>query len=273
MIDRRWIYLVLFVVTLAPLVFRWRLPLYVGGDAQQLYQTIEQLPTTRLVILAADWDAGTLAESRPQQRALMRHLLRRHVPFAILALSSTATPQLAQDAAEWAVAKEGHGTYGVDWINLGYKTGSPPFVQALSQNIPGLMQVDWRGRPLSPFPIMRGVTSFHDISMLIDITGSGTVEDWWIPFVHKPYGVPIGYAPTAVMAPLAYPFLDSGQLVGMLTGMRGAAEYEQLLGYQDVGSWAMSGQSFAHAFILALIVLGNAPLLARALRARGRGPS
>jgi hypothetical protein len=65
------------------------------------------------------------------------------------------------------------------------------------------------------------------------------------------------------MAPLAYPYLDSGQLVGMLTGMRGAAEYEQLLGYQDVGSWAMAGQSFAHAFILVLIVLGNVATLRR----------
>jgi hypothetical protein len=257
MIDRRWIYLVLFLVTLAPLVFRWRLPLYVGQDARQLYTAVEQLPANRLVVLSTSWEAGTLAESRPQTRALMRHLLRRRIPFAILSIAFTGSVQLAQDAAEWAVAKEGHGTYGVDWINLGYKEGSAAFVQALAQNIPGSLQVDWRGRPLAEFPIMRGITSFHDVSMLIDITGSGTVDDFWIPFIHKPFGVPIGYAPTAVMAPQAYPYLDSGQLVGMLTGMRGAAEYEQLLGYQDVGSWAMAGQSFAHAFILALIILGN----------------
>jgi hypothetical protein len=257
MIDRRWIYLVLFVVTLAPLVFRWRLPLYVGQDARNLYASIEQLPTNRLVVLSTVWEAGTLAESRPQTRALMRHPLRRRIPLAIVSIGYQTTVQLAQDAAEWAVAREGHGTYGVDWINLGFKIGSGPFVQAMAQNIPGLLEVDWRGRPLSQFPIMRGVTSFRDVSMLIDVTGSDTVEEYWIPFVHKPYGVPIGYAPTAVMAPMAYPYLDAGQLVGMITGMRGAAEYEQLLGYQDVGSWAMAGQSFAHAFILVLIVVGN----------------
>ena len=71
---------------------------------------------------------------------------------------------------------------------------------------------------------------------------------------------------TGVMAPEAYPFLDSGQLVGMLTGMRGAAEYEILLHSPGFGVTAMAGQSAAHLFILALIALGNLPILVAAIR-------
>jgi hypothetical protein len=63
------------------------------------------------------------------------------------------------------------------------------------------------------------------------------------------------------MAPEQYPFLDSGQLSGMLTGMKGAAEYEQLIGAPGFGLPAMAGQSFAHLYILFLIVLGNLPIL------------
>ena len=55
------------------------------------------------------------------------------------------------------------------------------------------------------------------------------------------------------MAPEAYPYLDSRQLVGLLTGMRGAAEYEQLIDAPGDGLPAMTGQSFAHLFILILI--------------------
>jgi hypothetical protein len=52
----------------------------------------------------------------------------------------------------------------------------------------------------------------------------------------------------------------------MLTGMRGAAEYEMLIGAPGFALTAMAGQSFAHVFILALIVLANVPILAGVVR-------
>ena len=63
------------------------------------------------------------------------------------------------------------------------------------------------------------------------------------------------------MAPEQYPYLDSGQLSGLLTGMKGAAEYEKITGLTGAGSAAMGGQSFAHLSILILIVLGNLSVL------------
>ena len=94
-IDRRWIYMLLFLVTLAPLVFRWQLPLYVTQDARDLHQVIEGLKPDRIVILCCNWDSGTIAENRPQTVALARHLLRRHLPFAILSIAYATSPQLA----------------------------------------------------------------------------------------------------------------------------------------------------------------------------------
>ena len=51
----------------------------------------------------------------------------------------------------------------------------------------------------------------------------------YIQFMQSPFKIPMGLAPTAVMAPEAFNYLDSGQLVGMLQGLQGAVEYEQLL--------------------------------------------
>ena len=73
---------------------------------------------------------------------------------------------------------------------------------------------------------------------------------------------------TAVMAPEQYPFLDSGQLSGMLTGMKGAAEYEQLIEAPGLGMPAMAGQSAAHLYIFLLIVLGNLSLIVGWLQRR-----
>ena len=268
-IDRRWIYLLLFVFTLVPLIVGRGPKLYVTGDAENLYNLVQSLKPNKIVVLSCNWEAGTKAESRPQTVALMRHLLRRRIPFAILGVAYPTSPQLAQDAADEAVRAEGHGVYGVDYCNWGYRVSSTPWLQALGRDIPRAISTDWKSRPLAELAMMRGVRSFRDhVGLVIDITGSSTVDDW-ISMVHAPTGVPISYACTAVMAPEAYPFLDSGQLVGMLTGMRGAAEYEQLIHAPGFGVAAMAGQSFAHICILGLIFLGNLPILASALRRRG----
>jgi hypothetical protein len=268
-IDRRWIYALLFLITLAPLVFRWQLPLFVTEDARNLYQVVEGLTPGRIVILSCNWDAGTLAENRPQTVGLARHLLRRHIPFAMLSIGSATSPQLSEDAVQEAIRAEGHGTYGVDYSNWGYRVGSTPWLQALAANLIQTVGTDWKGRPLGELPMMRGIVTIrNNVSLLVDITGSATINEL-IPMVHAPTGVPTGLACTAVMAPEAYPFLDSHQLVGLLTGMRGAAEYEQLLGSPGFAVTAMAGQSAAHLFILGLIVLGNLPLLVQAFRRSG----
>jgi hypothetical protein len=231
---------------------------------------VEKLPPDRIVLLSCNWEAGTKAESQPQTVALVRHLLRRRIPFAMLSVAYPTSPQIAQDAVTQAIREEGHGTYGVDYCNLGYRVFITPWLQALARDIPSAVSTDWHQTPLRELPMMRGVKTFqNDVSLLVDITGSSTIVPW-ITFVHAPTGVPIGLACTAVMAPEMYPYLDSRQLVGMLTGMRGAAEYEQLIKSPGFGVTAMAGQSFAHLFILILIALGNLPILAAAVR-RNRG--
>jgi hypothetical protein len=65
------------------------------------------------------------------------------------------------------------------------------------------------------------------------------------------------FAPTAVMAPTYYPYLDTGQMAGMLTGIKGAGDYEGLLGTHSFGSRAAGALSLVYALIILLIILGN----------------
>jgi hypothetical protein len=59
------------------------------------------------------------------------------------------------------------------------------------------------------------------------------------------------------MAPGYYPFLDSGQMQGMLVGAKGAAELEILVDRPAKASRIMNVQSWAHLLIILLIVIGN----------------
>jgi hypothetical protein len=60
------------------------------------------------------------------------------------------------------------------------------------------------------------------------------------------------------MATDFYPYLNAGQLVGLLGGMRGAAEYEGLIQHPDQGVRGMDSQSVIHLLIIVLIAIGNA---------------
>lgn len=272
-IDRRVMYLTLFLFTLIPMVARWSLPLYTTRPAVMLQETIEALPPDKLVFISSNWEAGSQAETRPQMVAIVRHLIRRNLKFAVISVGNAVAPQFAQAAVEEAIRAEGaeaRWQYGRDWVNLGFKIANRPWLRSFTLDIPNAVQQDWRGTPVAQIPVMQGVRRFGEegqVSMLIDITGSSTIESWY-EFL-SPTKTRLGLGCTAVMAPEQYPFLDSGQLSGMLTGMKGAAEYEQLIGAPGFGLPAMAGQSFAHLTIFVLILLGNLSLLVGWWQRRG----
>jgi hypothetical protein len=271
-IDRRIVYLGLFLITLAPLVFGWALPLYTTPPPKMLAAAIEALPTDKIVIVSSDWDAGTQAESRPQFIGVIRHLIRRRIRFAVLSISSPNAPQLANTAINEAVLlekAEGQWKYGEHWANLGYKIASAPWLRAFTNDISAAIKDDWQGNPVDQVPVMKGVKKFGpdgQVSMLLDVTATSSIDSY-IQYI-TPTHAKIGLACTAVMAPEQYPYLDSGQLAGMLTGMKGAAEYEQIIKAPGLGLPAMAGQSFAHLYIFFLILLGNISVLMRWMERR-----
>jgi hypothetical protein len=54
-----------------------------------------------------------------------------------------------------------------------------------------------------------------------------------------------------------YPLLRSGQINGLIGGLRGAAEYESLIGQKGRAVAGMDAQSATHAAIVVLVVLCN----------------
>ena len=116
---------------------------------------------------------------------------------------------------------------------------------------------------------MQGLRTIRQLD-LVFTAATGLIGEWWITQVHSQFGTPVIIGPTAVSAPKYYAFINSGQLVGMLGGMKGAAEYEKLLAakHESLGRFyrgthaftatkGMDGQTVLHGVILALIVLGN----------------
>jgi hypothetical protein len=260
-IDRRIMYLLLALVVAVPLMRKWTLPVAVTPEVRSFYDAVEKTQRVddkghkQIAIISIVWASGTVAENGPQTEALMRHFFKKGVPFAILPWDQQGTT-LAKDIAE-RVAKEMGKKYGVDWVHWGYRPAYiSQFVRALAKNVPATVDKDTYGTPIGQIPMMKGIKNADNIAFVVEATPSATLESW-ISFFGQPYNVPIGYCPTAVMVPEGYNYLDAKQIVGMLPGLVGAAQYESLLHYKGSGLVGATALSTSHILIIVLIVLGN----------------
>jgi hypothetical protein len=109
---------------------------------------------------------------------------------------------------------------------------------------------------LEDIPLMQEVKNYDDVDFLFVVADNATV-DYWVSLVNAQFGLPMGAGVTAVMAPKSYSFLQTGQMVGLLGGMKGAAEYEKLSQNPGKATRGMDPQSIIHLVIIIFIVLGN----------------
>ena len=106
-------------------------------------------------------------------------------------------------------------------------------------------------------PVTKDIHPLTDFSFVFDLAAGDSIEFWWIPYGQEKYRFPFAGGCTAVMAPDLFPFLQSGQMLGMLGGLAGAAEYETLIGHQEQATEGMRPQSVTHLIIISFIILGN----------------
>jgi hypothetical protein len=260
--QSRWIYLAVGLSVAVPFLVNIQLKMPISRAAQSTYESVENLSQEmtqsgkrRWVLIAADWAPATMAENNPQVLAFVHHLMSRSIPFAILGFDLQGPP-LAEELSEKAAAVWDK-TYGQDWCNWGYRLQIDTTLTALVTDFSSIVKEDYRGTAIKDLPVMEGFQGMQDIGLIAEFTGSSGYLDSWVQFVHAKLGTPIVHGCTGVMESTAYPLLDSGQLSGLLAGLSGAAQYEQLVQRPGTGSKGMAAQSMAQLLIIGLIVAAN----------------
>jgi hypothetical protein len=134
---------------------------------------------------------------------------------------------------------------------------------SVGENLPSTYPEDYRGTPISELPVMEGLGSLKDFGLMFNVSAGypGTKE--WVQQVQSRFDILIGAGVTAVSAPEYYPYVQAKQLVGLLGGLAGAAEYEQLVDVAGSATKGMDAQSLGHIVIVLFILVGNAVHLAR----------
>jgi hypothetical protein len=253
--DRRIIFLLVALAVIAPLIVPLGLPVDITKPVQDVYDAVDSLPERSIVVLSCDYDPGSEAELTPATVAFLEHCFRRNLRVYMMGLWPPG-PELGNLALE-TIAPKYNKEYGVDYINVGYRPGGPVMLVSLGRNVGDLIRADYAGVPIDSFPLGRAVKSAGDMDFVMTMSAGDPGVLHWIIYFSARYGTPIGTATTAIMAPQQYPYLSSQQLVGLLGGLKGAAEYETLVDIKARAVAGMDSQSIVHLLLVIFIVIGN----------------
>lgn len=211
-------------------------------------------------MMAFDYGPSSLAEPEPMAKAVMQHCFSKGVRVIGMTLYPN-TPTLA-DKLMRKIADENNAVYGQDYVFLGYRPGTLPVILGMGTNIANVFETDYAKTPITEIPIMENITNYDQIDLLLDLS-AGSLTEAWIIYANTRYGLKIAAGVTAVIIAQMYPYLQSGQLVGMLPGYLGAAQYEKLLNAPGDGTVGLNTASFAHLLIIVLVILGNVAFFIR----------
>ncbi|MBD3337028.1 MAG: hypothetical protein GF355_16055 [Candidatus Eisenbacteria bacterium] len=280
-IDRRIVYLMIFVGTFIPIVFTIGLPVSTTPPVQAVFDKIESLEEGDIVLMSFDYGPTTAPENAPMADAVMRHAFLKNLRVVVFALFPIGGVTMAeQELAKVAREFSDTHTYGVDYVNMGYKDGAQAAMKQLGVNLISVFPTDIRGTPTDELPIFEpyftsgdSILNYADAALVVS-TATGIIGEWWANLVNAQYGIPVAVGCTAVSAPKYYAYYKAGQMLGLLGGLKGGSEYEQLLLdayagdnprlqriYDDPKVYTaikgMDVQTIDHMIIIAFILFGN----------------
>ena len=165
------------------------------------------------------------------------------------------------------VSKDLAIVYDQDYVNLGYKPGGEAVIKGIASDIATMYTIDLSGKPIDDLEMMQGITNITDFDFVISLSAGDPGSKQWVQYATDPKGIPFTTGCTSIQVTDIIPYVENNQILGILAGMPGAAQYEKLvedeltrIGIHSTSGKAssmMSAQSIAHIVIVFFIILGN----------------
>lgn len=274
-LDRRVIFLLIALAVIIPLIVHYTSSIPPSLIVQTLFDKVESLPEGSKILLSFDYGPSTVPENQPMANAFVRHSLEKGHRVYLMALWPTGARQSQELIEEIIQVEYPNKIEGEDWVHLGYKAGNQGLINTLMSDFKAMYTTDIAGRSIDDLRMMDGIRTLMDFDLILGLGSGfpGTKE--WVQFAGDPGDIPVGGGTTAVMAPLLFPYYPK-QMVGLLGGLQGAAEYEsalidkypQLSQRSRIASESMGPQVTAHLVIVGFIVVGNITYLIERRRSR-----
>ena len=268
--DRRIIFILIALSVIIPLTLNLIFPNPVGAEpSRDMYEYVDALPEGCDILLSFDYDPSTMPELQPMAIALVTHLMNKNINVVGMALWPQGA-SLGQEVMSSVADSLGKVQYE-DWCNLGYKTGGGIMIVRLGSSMNAVFPTDRDNLPWDEIPMLEHISDLTSFDLIITLSAGDPGVPAWVMMAGDRFGVPVGGGCTAVSAPQFYAYLQTGQMVGLLGGLKGAADYETLVGIQEGPAvQGMAPQSVAHLVIMLFIIIGNVAYFSEKKKKGGR---
>ncbi len=264
-LDRRWIFALMFLAVLLPILFGTSFPEEPGPMSKDVFKAMEDLPEGSRILMAFDYDPGSEGELAPMAYAFTRQCAERKLKMYFMALWPLGVPMIQQNM-ELLKSEYPDLEYGTDYVSLGFKPGNEGVIKVVVTDLRQLFPTDQKGTSLDNIPLTTNIKNIQEMDMIVSVSAGDPGTKQWVQYACTPYDIPIVGGCTGVQAPQLYPYIPN-QLIGILAAIKGAAEYEFLLlekydhfkenGRTSMGLQRMGPQLVAHLLIILLIVMAN----------------
>ena len=286
--DRRIIFVFVAMAVCFPMIFGIDLPVFPSRNVKSLDDYIRNLKPGTPVYLSFDYDPASMPELEPAAVAILVRLFRQglrpvcggnwplggDMAESSLNIAIKIFNETFEDASgrgEIAAGVTPNPVAGKDYVNLGFKPGALAHILAMTKNFLDSYQQDRDANMTQNMPIFQKADgtrfSMKDFGLLISFTaGTGGIDDYIA--ASGEHGRVMAAACTSVNIPRFYTYLQTGQLIGLVGGLPGAAEYEALIAHHGPARRAIAPQSVTHMVIIGFILLGNLAYLAEKSKAK-----
>ncbi len=263
-LDRRVIFLFIALAVAIPLMFNVVFPEKISPIVSSIFERVENLPEGSRVLLSFDYSPSTVPEIQPMVDAILRHCAARNQKIYIMALWPTGQNIADETIARLLTPEFPSYRYGEDYVNIGYKSGNQGLINVILTDLKKMYTTDVRGTAIDQIPMMQPIRNLRNFDIILAFGGGFPGVKEWVLFAGDPGNIPVAGGVTAVSAPLLYPYYPS-QMLGLMGGIKGAAEYESELikrydRFKDMphpGIDMMGPQAVAHIVIMLFILIGN----------------
>jgi hypothetical protein len=238
----RWLISALLLLALGAVVLggsqMFALPSGVPNETVAAISAIEAIPADAAVLLVFDYQPSTVGEMEAAGGPLLDHLLLLNPPrLAILSTSPTGSA-LAERFMTRVLSTRGRLVPDQQYVNLGYLPGGLAGIYSFAQSPAAAMPLDAQRRPAWQSSVLAPVQNLSDFAAIIVLTDSVESGRSWIEQTAASRGnSSLVLVASAQAGPMLLPYVDSGQVNGMVSGIYGAVGAEQ----RNAGSPACVG--------------------------------
>jgi hypothetical protein len=247
---------VMLILLIIPCVRPIGIPIPVSEYTQEVYDYIENLPDESMIVVSCNVGVALWPEEETFVKALFHQLFTGPHNFVIVSFGIDSPTLLSGALVDLnPEVNYPNKKYGEDYVLMGYLAGLETAMARFCDDPDGAYEEDYYGNSVSELGIFSELQSASDIDLQIDITGSD--PDAPVRQFVETYGIPLAMAPTIGWVPTTMPYYNAGQLVGLIAGVRGGAEYELLVGRPSTGLAITDALSLGFMYTILLSILGN----------------